>query len=128
MLPQDEEFLQRRNLLYDVIPEQGMVCLVIKDYSLPVGYSPDTSDLLIRLPPGFPDVPPDMFWFDPPVRLEVTGAFPVAADLMESYLGRTWQRFSRHLQPGVWRSAQDGLESYLSLIRLALRQSIPGSS
>lgn len=128
MLPRDEEFLQRRNLQYEVKPENGMVCLVIKGYTVPAGYSPSTSDLLIRLPPGFPDVPPDMFWFDPPVRLSATGAFPVAADLMESYLGRTWQRFSRHLQSGVWQPAKDGLESYLSLVRLALQQSIPGSS
>jgi hypothetical protein len=35
---------------------------------------------------------------------------------METYLGRTWQRFSRHLEAGAWRAGTDSLKSFLSLI------------
>jgi hypothetical protein len=93
-----------------------MTCVIVHSWRLPTGYTPDSTDLLLRLAPGFPDVAPDMYWCDPPVRL-ANGAFPVAADLMESHLGRTWQRFSRHLSPGQWISGRDDLASYLALIR-----------
>ena len=43
-----------------------------------------------------------------------------AAEVAENHLGRAWQRWSRHFQPGQWRSGVDGLESYLALIRREL--------
>ncbi|HLG72218.1 MAG TPA: E2/UBC family protein [Chloroflexota bacterium] len=124
LLPKDQEFVSRKGFATEVSSENGMVCLVIKDFRLPDGYAPQKTDLLIRIPPGYPDMPPDMFWCDPPVRLSATGGFPQAADLMETYLGRTWQRFSRHLSPAIWRSGVDGLESYFCLISQALRSSV----
>ena len=44
--------------------------------------------------------------------------------VMEHYLGRSWQRWSRHLLPGQWRSGVDGVESYLVLIRQDLTRSV----
>jgi Prokaryotic E2 family E len=113
----DQQFLEGLGLPYQVTSEHGMVCVVIKDWPLPSVYSPTVTDLLLRLAPGFPDVPPDMFWCDPPVKLAATGGFPPAADLFENYLGRTWQRFSRHLAAGQWVASRDSLGSYLALIR-----------
>ena len=81
----------------------------------PAGYDRAEADLLIRLPAGFPDVAPDMWWFAPAVKLP-GGATVQATDLTETYLGQEWQRWSRHFQPGQWRSGLDGLESDLALI------------
>jgi hypothetical protein len=116
----DEQYLQRTGLEYEVTPEGGLISVVIKHWPLPAGYEPAEVDLLIRLPPGFPDTQPDMYWCDPPVRSVRTGAFPQAADLFEDYLGRRWQRFSRHLPPGAWHPGRDSLESYITLIRAEL--------
>ena len=117
--PDDEAALIRLGLEHDVHDEGGMTCLVVHQWKLPPGYTPEGTDLLLRLAPGFPDFPPDMYWCDPPVRL-ASGAFPVAADQMEHYLGRTWQRFSRHLAPGTWIAGRDNLASYLALIKTDL--------
>jgi hypothetical protein len=91
--------------------------VVLHEYLLPAGYRPRRVDLLIRLPAGYPDSAPDMFWCDPAVVLERTGGAPEAATASEAYLGRSWQRFSRHLDAGLWQPARDRLQSYLALIR-----------
>ncbi len=121
----DQEFLEQGGLEYEVVPEHGMVCVVIKSWSLPAGYDPQQSDLLIRLPPQFPDTAPDMFWFDPAIRFSRTGAYPQAAESFEQYLGRSWQRFSRHLAPQAWQAGRDSLQSYLALIKKDLEASVP---
>jgi Prokaryotic E2 family E len=115
--PTDEDYLKRTGLEYEVTLEAGLISLVIKAWPLPEGYEPREVDLLIRLPPGFPDVQPDMYWCDPPVRLARTGVYPQAADQFQGFLGRNWQRFSRHLPPGAWHPGRDSLESYITLIR-----------
>lgn len=93
-----------------------MLCVVIHKFELPEGYAPREVDLLLRLPAGYPDAAPDMFWVIPSVTLARTGQVPQAATSMEPYLKRTWQRFSRHLSPGVWQAGRDDLRSYLALI------------
>jgi Prokaryotic E2 family E len=115
LLPGDYRCLEDRGLSYEVTTEAGMTCVVIRSWRLPTGYDRAEADLLIRLPAGFPDVAPDMWWFEPAVKLS-GGAVIQATDLTETYLGRQWQRWSRHFQPGQWRSGLDGLESYLALI------------
>jgi hypothetical protein len=121
-LPQsDVTCLVERGVEYSVSSEANMTCIVIRGYALPQGYDRTQADLLLRLNPGFPDVPPDMWWFDPAVRL--TGGRNVqATEVTEHHLGRTWQRWSRHLNPGQWRSGTDSLESYLALIRKELER------
>jgi Prokaryotic E2 family E len=126
LAPSDEAYLRGKGLEFEVAADQGLICVVIKNYLLPGGYDRASTDLLLRLPKGFPDAQPDMFWCDPPVRIAGSGAFPQAADLMESYLGRTWQRFSRHLNAGVWSPGTDNLGSYMSLVGAELERSLRG--
>src|SRR5258708_24899269 len=69
-LPQsDITCLEERGVQYSVATEANMICVVIPGYVLPPGYGRAQADLLLRLSPGFPDVPPDMWWFDPAIRL-----------------------------------------------------------
>jgi hypothetical protein len=95
--------------------EGNVTCVVFPSWLLPAGYDRASSDLLVRLMPGYPDIAPDMWWFDPGIRLASGGVVP-ATELTELYLGRQWQRWSRHFQPGQWKSGVDGLESFLALI------------
>lgn len=101
-----------------------MVCVVVPSYSLPGGFCQPTADLLVRLAPGYPDVAPDMWWFDPPVQRS-DGQQIAATESREGHLGRQWQRWSRHLQPGQWRSGIDSLQSYFALIRKELLAASP---
>jgi hypothetical protein len=126
LLAADQEHLEALGLPFQVSQEGGMICVVIENWPLPPGYQPDAVNLLLRLPPGFPDAQPDMYWCDPPVSIVATGSYPQAANQMEQYLGRTWQRFSRHLAPGAWQVGRDDLASYLALIREGLAREAGG--
>lgn len=126
MLPAtDQSFLTERAIAHDIRAEAGMTCVVLADWLLPSGYDRQSACLLVRLPSGYPDVPPDMWWFDPPVRL-ANGSAAAATDVSEHHVGRSWQRWSRHFQPGQWKSGTDGLESYLALIREELARCANG--
>ena len=124
-LPQfDIDQLARRRIDYAVASESNMTCVVIRAYALPPGYDRAQSDLLLRLSPGYPDVPPDMWWFDPPVKLAGGGSVQ-ATESIEQHLGRSWQRWSRHFSAGQWQSGIDSLESFLALINKELVRCVP---
>ncbi|WP_242130335.1 E2/UBC family protein [Sphingobium sp. Sx8-8] len=125
MLPQNDlDCLTERAPGHSVSSDAGMICVVLPNFALGPGYDRPTSDLMLRLAPGYPDVAPDMWWFHPPVR-RTDGAQIAATQTMEHHLGREWQRWSRHLQPGQWRSGIDSLESYLAIVRRELTLAAP---
>jgi hypothetical protein len=125
MLPPDDlQFLADRAIPYTTATEANMLCLVFSDFELPPGFDRTKADLLLRLAPGYPDVPPDMWWFDPPVQRADHAAIP-ATNVIEQHLGRRWQRWSRHLNSGQWRSGIDSLESFLALIHGELVRAAP---
>ena len=118
----DVSYLSGLSIEFDVRAEGGMTCVVLRGWSLPSGFNRSSSDLLVRLPGGYPDVAPDMWWFSPPVHTESGTSLP-NTETTEHHLGCNWQRWSRHLQPGQWQSGVDGLESYVALIRNELERS-----
>ena len=125
MLPAiDMQYLRDLAPGHAVTVEANMVCVTIPNFAVPAGLGGVTT-LLLRLSSGYPDVPPDMWWFDPPVR-RVDGGEIAATQAYERHLGREWQRWSRHLAPGQWRSGVDCLESYLAIIRRELTAAAPG--
>lgn len=117
--PVDQDYLQARAPGHTVSLDGGMISIVIRSFPLPSGFTIAAADLLLRLSPGYPDVAPDMWWFEPAVR-RTDGQDIAATQSQEVYLGRTWQRWSRHFKPGQWRSGIDSLESYLALVRKEL--------
>lgn len=124
MLPSyDEDYLNERHPGWSVVQDGGMVCVLLPAFPLPKGFTSGSADLLLRLAPGYPDVPPDMWWFAPFAE-RIDGAEIAATQSREHYLGRIWQRWSRHLQPHQWNSGTDSLESYLRLIRSELAAAV----
>jgi hypothetical protein len=93
----------------------GWSFLVISNYELPQGYRPERVHVLVKLPPGFPDAAPDMFWLHPAVTT-VSGSLPRATSI-ERVLGEDWQRFSWHLAPGVWKPGVSTLRDFLRSVR-----------
>lgn len=118
--PADATVLGELGLAHEVQDEPGFVCILIKDFRLPAGLRPDTTTLLLRLPLGFPDATPDMFWLDPPATSPESGIIP-GTELTEIHVGRRWQRWSRHIQ-GQWRPGVDNLRTYLAYVRRCLDQ------
>ena len=126
-LPQlDIAYLNERGIAHEIVAEAGMTCVVMPQWPLPRGFDQRASDLLVRLSPGYPDVHPDMWWFSPAVRRADGQELP-NTNVVETHLGRAWQRWSRHFSSGQWQSGVDGLESYLALIRQDLERSVPES-
>jgi hypothetical protein len=119
----DTAYLSERGTEHAVSQEGGMICVLLPGFPLPAGYDRPRADLLLRLSPGYPDVPPDMWWFDPPVTLNNGTSLP-ATEVRETHLGRTWQRWSRHFDKGQWRSGVDCLETFLALIRKELSRGV----
>lgn len=120
--PADAAYLAERGIGYTVTMDGPMTCVVFPGWPVPPGYSRSSVDLLLRLPPGFPDVPPDMWWVAPALQL-AGGGVVEATQLTEVYLGRSWQRWSRHFTPGQWRPGTDSLESFLARVRAEIQRS-----
>ncbi len=118
--PIDEAVLDELGLRYDVDTDGAFVTVLVSGLPLPGGLRPEQSDLLLRLPPGFPDAAPDMFWLDP-VAVGLDGGVIAGTETREAYLGRSWQRWSRHIG-GQWRPGIDNLGTYLAFIRRCLDQ------
>jgi len=118
----DAAFLRERGYQWEAIPDPaGSAFLIIRQFSVKSGgFNPETTDLMIRIPPQYPMTPLDMWYCDPPIRLAASGQFAPASEVMESHLGRCWQRFSRHLNGG-WRPGVDSLRSFFALIQRELQ-------
>jgi hypothetical protein len=118
----DVKFLNERGFTWEVVPDpQGAACLLIKNYDVSLGgFTPSVTELMIRIPNQYPMTPLDMWYCDPPIRLAATGQFAQATEVMETHLGRPWQRFSRHLN-GAWRPGVDSIKSFFALIQRELQ-------
>lgn len=97
--------------------EAGVHGILIKDFPVPSdayrvegapAEAPQRVDLLLRISEAYPNGTPDMFWVVPPIRL-TQGGMPAAGEVMETYFGRLWQRFSWHLTNAQWRPVADTL-------------------
>lgn len=117
--PADRATLDGLGLRYSVQPEGEFAAIVIEGFDTHTGLAPRQTDLLILLPPGFPDASPDMFWTTPFVT--VAGAPIGGTDQTGLYVGRTWQRWSRHIGT-QWRPGIDNLGTYLAYIRRCFSQ------
>ena len=116
--PSDTAALAEFGLSAETTVDGGFVTVRIDDFPVPLPLVPQSVSLLLRLPMGFPDATPDMFWVDPPVR-GPTGGQVAGTELIEVHAGRNWQRWSRHIQ-GHWRPGVDNLATYLAYVRRCL--------
>ncbi len=92
----------------------GWHFIVISGFRLPDGYSPEVVELLVKLPPLFPDAPPDMFWVRPAVTL-ANGRLP-RSTTNENLLGGPWQRFSWHLVAGAWKPGSSTFRDFMRCV------------
>jgi hypothetical protein len=133
LLPEgDWAFLKEKHPIARVYEVGNEVHVLLPSFTFPDAYNPRSADLLVRLPAGYPDAKPDMFWTNPGVRL-VSGAWPTrcehhelpgSGDGVEVYNKIAWQRWSRHSNPADWRSGVDGLRNYIGTIKRELERKI----
>lgn len=112
----DRRVLDGLGLAWSVAAEGGWLSLIVCSWPLPAGLDRDAADLLIRIPPGYPDMPLDMWYFSPAVA-RGDGRDIEQTQVREHFSDKEWQRWSRHLNAGGWKPGTDGIESYLARLR-----------
>lgn len=116
----DQQYLAQLNRAYELKDEGSDILLIFKDTPIGSQYTPAVVDLLIKIPSGYPDVAPDMFWVKPHVRLANTGQTPQAADVTQVLAGDSWQRWSRHMNNSPWRHGVDNVRTFMRSIHTEL--------
>ena len=118
---EDARFLNNAGIAYRTFDDgSGMLNVELLDFALPAGLNATQANILLRLAATYPDSPPDMWWAIPHLAT-VHGGTITNTEQVESYDGRSWQRWSRHLDPGSWRPGVDSLQSYVQLLRTELK-------
>lgn len=112
----DHHYLQTEQITYRAFEDAGMLCVLFEAFPMPAGLSADHVDVLLRLAPLYPDAAPDMWWVSPALTDENGTVIP-GTEVTEKYCGRSWQRWSRHLDPTMWRAGVDGLHTFVALLR-----------
>lgn len=115
--PDDRAYLEAQGIAFEE-HSGDQKAVVLKAKTLPEGrFDAGQADILVLLPPGYPDCAPDMFYLMPWVRL-TNGGYPRAADVAHDFGGQRWQRWSRHND--AWRPGVDGIWTMLRRIERAL--------
>lgn len=122
-LPQeDQAWLKQSGHSYEEVAELDKRGVVLHAVRLPAGkFQVECADLLIQIPPGYPDANLDMFYSSPTLCLASSGRAP-SATLVEQHFGKPWQRWSRHYKTGQWRSGIDDLATHMTMIYRSLRE------
>ena len=94
----------------------GKFGLIVRGFGVPDGYVQSETTLMLLVPSGYPGVPIDMFYLDPPIGKRNGGAIPALA--YETHFGATWQRWSRHYE---WTPGQDNIVSHIRYVSEELR-------
>lgn len=131
VLPEEDVLFLRDKYPNHVVRTVGSeIHVLLPGFSFPA-YAPQVADLLLRLPAGYPNAAPDMFWTRPDVKLpngawpkqcehrEVPGSGPGA----EVYEGVAWQRWSRHFEGG-WIVGRHGLQFFVATIKRDVERGI----
>jgi hypothetical protein len=112
-------YLTERGITFEEIEDGGHKAVILHGILLPAGrFDVPSASILILLPAGYPDSPPDMFYVLPWIRLISRNSYPTAADQPLVFAGQQWQRWSRH--NNVWRPGVDGIWTMLKRVETAL--------
>lgn len=115
----DRKYLADQKLDYVEISEGAQRGVIFRSYSVPEGRLDSSSaDVLILLPAGYPDTPPDMFYCEPWLKVTPNLTYPACADVSFTFAAKNWQRWSRH--NNQWRSGKDGIWTMLKRVDCAL--------
>lgn len=114
-------YLVERGITFEEVEVSGHKAVVLRGFALPQGrFDAPAADILILLPAGYPDNPPDMFHALPWLRLVPSNQYPNAANQPVSFNGQSWQRWSRHNK--AWRPGVDGIWTMLKRVETALKE------
>lgn len=124
LLEADESYLDDLGLRWEARNSDGHRWLIIHDYPVPVGYTVTTTTLALMIPPTYPQAQIDMFYAYPPLQ-RVNGAAIPATEALQSIVGLSFQRWSRHRGNVVpWNPQRDNVVTHLALVESSLLQEV----
>jgi hypothetical protein len=117
----DRDYLLEKGYQFEEKIDTNRNGLIIRNWQLPGGkYNLPSSDLLILIPNGYPDIKPDMWYFNPDILIAPSNKPARQTQAKINFEGKAWQRWSRHFPANEWRSGVDGIHTYLKKIQVAL--------
>lgn len=117
----DRDYLLEKGYQFEEKIDTSGNGLIIRNWLLPEGkYNLQTSDLLILIPSGYPDIKPDMWYFYPDILIAPSNKAARQTEAKINFEGKPWQRWSRHFPANEWRSGIDGIHTYLKKVQIAL--------
>ncbi len=121
-LPSDDrQYLDDHKFAYQEVEDGSQKAIILSSFGLPeCKFQVPEARVLILLPQGYPDAPPDMFYTLPWLQLASSGQYPHRADQSVTFNGEGWQRWSRH--SGEWRPGTDGIRTMIQRVEHALRE------
>jgi hypothetical protein len=117
----DRDYLLEKGYQFEEKIDANRNGLILRSWLLPVGkFNLQTADLLILIPNGYPEVRPDMWYFNPAILLAPSNIPARQTQASINFEGKAWQRWSRHYPANEWRSGVDGIHTYLKKVQTAL--------
>lgn len=114
----DRRYLEEKGIAFQEI-DSPQKAILLRSFPLPAGqFNCSAADVLILLPPSYPDCAPDMFYANPWLKLLRSNGYPRAADVSMEFAGQSWQRWSRHND--AWRPGVDGIWTMIKRVEFAL--------
>jgi hypothetical protein len=99
----------------DVVEADDRLYVILHKVPVPENlFQLDQSDVLYMTDRQYPFSAMDMFWTELDL-LRKDGSIPQGADVIETYLNRTWRRFSWHRQ-GAWNPGGNPLLDHYALM------------
>lgn len=121
----DQNYLSKKACSYREVDDNGKKGIIFQDYILPANkYDRERVDLLVLLPNGYSDIPPDMFYLHPGILLMPDKKPAKKTQVNIIFEQKQWQRWSRHSPKNKWRPGIDGLHTYLKKIDEALKMAM----
>lgn len=114
---EETAYLNANYSSWGFLSADGLCGVVIHNFPVPPGYTPESSDMMVVIPQGYPAAALDMFYFCP--ELAKTNGGSIGALAMEQYFGRAWQRWSRHYQ---WIPGQDDIVRHIEFVKNTLKK------
>jgi len=117
----DRDYLLEKGYQFEEKIDANRNGLIIRNWILPEGkFNFQNADLLILIPNGYPEVRPDMWYFNPGLLLAPSNRPARQTQVNINFERKVWQRWSRHYPTNEWRSGIDGIHTYLKKIQIAL--------
>lgn len=124
LLDVDEAYLDELGLPWETAVTRGERWLIIREYTVPPGYTVSSAAVAILVPPTYPQAEIDMFYVYPPLQKAAGGMIP-ATEHLQSINGLPYQRWSRHRGTGSpWNPQKDSILSHLALVESAIAKEV----